>query len=83
MYAIHYTVMIVVICLSYQASHKMSWNNRKPSETLDIDTYLIIQKKIGSQQNQSSRKDIDILATERLDHDVKREMIAGINCHLE
>ena len=83
MYAIHYTVMIVVICLSYRASHKMSWNNRKPSETLDIDTYLIIQKKIGSQQNQSSGKDIDILATERLDHDVKREMIAGINCHLE
>ena len=83
MYAIHYSVMIVVMCLSCQASNKMSWNNRNSSAKLGIDTYLIIKKKIGKEQIQSSDKDINILATDRLDHDVKREMIAGMNCHLE
>ena len=83
MYAIHYSVMIVVMCLSCQASNKISWNNRNSSAKLGIDTYLIIKKKIGKEQIQSSDKDINILATDRLDHDVKREMIAGMNCHLE
>ena len=75
--------MIVVICLSCRASNKMSWNNRKPSAKLGINTYLIIQKKIGREQIQSSDKDINISATDRLDHDLKREMIAGMNCHLD
>ena len=61
----------------------MSWNNRKPSAKLGINTYLIIQKKIGREQIQSSDKDINISATDRLDHDLKREMIAGMNCHLD
>ena len=61
----------------------MSWNNRKPSAKLGINTYLIIQKKIGREQIKSSDKDINILATDRLDHYGKREMISGMNCYLE
>ena len=83
MYAVHYNVMIVVICLSCRASHKISWNNTTLSPKLGVDTYLIIQKKIGREQIKSSDKDINILATDRLDHYGKREMISGMNCYLE